>query len=342
MRRIPRGLVLAVTVSLSTLLGTLSGILPVTTSAAAREPAPLASTGYVLGGAPASPVAENAHGLATLGVAAVGITPDGRSVASPAPGTTSLVAVAHAHGLRAELLLSNYSDELGDFDPRAVRRLLTHPDRVRRVAGLMAGHVAAGGWDGVQVDLERMTRAQGAGLVQLVRELQSLMPAEKSVSIAVSASGTVRAYRDRGYRLGALGRAVDTVALMTYDQHGPTWSGPGPVGARDWQERCLEVALTKVPAATLDLGIAGYGYTWPVSGTGRTVTVKQARRLVADDGAEAVWRPGPGEWTATLSDGTVLWWSDARSYVVRERMARRAGLHGLALWRLGSADTIPD
>jgi spore germination protein len=306
------------------------------------EPGPLASTGYILGGAPAALVARDAHGLATLGVAAVAITADGRSVAAPDARTTGMVTIAHDHGLRAELLLSNYSEKLQDFDPVAVGRLLTHPARIRHVAELLAGHVAADGWDGVQVDLERMQREHGTGLVLLVRELQARMPADRSVSIAISASGSPAAYRERGYRLGPLGRAADTIALMTYDQHGPTWSGPGPVGARDWQRRSLRAALKKVDPHKVDLGIAGYGYTWPAHGTGRSVEVEEARRLVEKDGARAVWKPGPGEWTARLSDGTVLWWSDARSYAVRERMARRAGLHGLALWRLGSADPIPE
>ena len=74
----------------------------------------------------------------------------------------------------------------------------------------MAGFVTAGGWDGVQIDLERMSRKDGAGLVLLAQELQTRMSPEKSVSIAVSASGSARAYKDRGYRLAALGRAVDT------------------------------------------------------------------------------------------------------------------------------------
>ena len=77
---------------------------------------------------------------------------------------------------------------------------------------------------------------------------------------------------------------------------------------------------------------------WP---SGRTVTTKQARKLVARDGARAHWRKGPGEWTARLSDGTRMWWSDGRSYALRLAMATSAGLHGVALWRLGSADPLP-
>jgi len=303
--------------------------------------APLASTGYILGGSPDRLVVRDAHGLATLSVAGVAITANGKSVSSPDAGTTRLVTTAHDNGLRAELLVSNFSDDLGDFDSRAGARLLRHPDRVRGVATMLAGFVADQGWDGVQVDLESLAKADGDGLLMLVRELQARMSPEKTVSIAVMASTVAREYVRRGYQLAELGQAVDTVALMTYDQHGPAWSGPGPIGARSWQREALATVLEKVPAGKVDLGVAGYGYTWPRTGTGHTVTVKQARRLVSADGADAKWRSGPAEWTARLSNGTVLWWSDGRSYAKRIHMAEQTGVHGLALWRLGSADQLP-
>lgn len=297
----------------------------------------LASTGYVLGSTSPSVVARDAHGLATLGVSGVSVTRKGRSTTAVTDDMRALLSTAHQQGLRAELLLSNWSERLGDFDPQLAADLLRDPAKVSAMAARLAGVVAADGWDGVQVDLEAMARPDGAGLVQLVTALQAAMPAEKSVSIAVSASTDAEQYVRGGYRLAELGAAVDTLALMTYDQHGP-WSGPGPVGALSWQRAAVGVVTAVVPPTKVDLGVAGYGYGWP---NGRTYTVKQARKAVARDGARARWRSGPGEWTARLSDGTRLWWSDGRSYALRTALATELGLHGVALWRLGSADPLP-
>jgi spore germination protein YaaH len=306
-----------------------------------RRAGELASTGYILGGTPDRVVARDAHALATLGVAGVAITPDGRDVEVPRRDVRHLVATAHDHGLRAELLVHNVSDVTGDFDPDAAAALLRHPQRIRAVAASLAQFVADDGWDGIHIDLEAMSRKDGAGLVTFAEELQARMPAEKTVSLAMSASTERRAYRARGYRLAPLAAVLDTVALMTYDQHGPTWSGPGPIGALPWQRRAVAAALEKIPEAKLDLGIAGYGYSWPRNGTGRSLTLRQVRRLVAADGATPTWRPGAGEWTARLSNGTVLWWSDGDSYELRLELAASLGLHGTALWRLGSADPLP-
>ncbi|WP_134738945.1 glycosyl hydrolase family 18 protein [Nocardioides sp. 503] len=316
--------------------------------APAAPPAPVravdggpAVTGFALGGASDRLVAREAHALTTLTVAGVNITADGRGVVRPDAGTRRLAGTARREGLRSELLVSNYSNRLGDFDARAASRLLGSRANIERVARRLTALVAAQGWGGVNVDLELVHRKRAAGLVRLVQRLQALMPAERTVSVDVSASTSLAAYRAHGYRMADLGRAADVVVLMTYDFHGPAWSGPGPVGPLRWQRKAARTAMRAVPAARLDLGVAGYGYTWPRRGTGRTVSVAGARRLVRKDGARAVWHPRSGEWSARLSSGTVLWWSDARSWRLRARLADDLGVHGLALWRLGSADPLP-
>ncbi|GAB2874844.1 glycosyl hydrolase family 18 protein [Nocardioides pacificus] len=304
----------------------------------------LAVTAFALGSTPDRVIDRDADKLTTVGVAAVSLSADGRRVAAPTADVRRVLRRAHQRGLRAELLLSNWSNRLEAFDPRAASRLLRSDAKIDRVAARLTGLVVDQGWDGVSVDLEGLGRQESSGLVALVRELQTRMPAGRTVSVCVSARTSTRAYRSGGYRMAPLAAAADTITLMTYDEHGPTWSGPGPIGSLSWQRRALAAAVALAPRTKIDLGIAGYGYTWPDRrmghGTGRTVTPTAARRLVRHDGARARWRAKAGEWTARLSDGTRLWWSDARSYRVRTRLAEEQGLHGVAVWRLGSADPL--
>jgi spore germination protein len=308
--------------------------------AQAREPRGLEVTGWILQSGSNRLVERNANGLSTLSVAGVSINPRGDGVARPTDDALRLARVARRHGLDAELLLSNYSNRLEDFDPRANHQLLSHPRRIRAVAQRMASYVARGGWSGVNIDLERVRKGDADGLVHLAAALQRAMPAARTVTIDVSARQSVASYRDGGYDLAGLARTVDRIELMTYDEHGPGWSDAGPVGGLSWQRRCIDAILDVVPADQVDLGVAGYGYTWKPEGGGRTVTVAQARRLVERDGVTAHWRAGEGEWTARLADGTRMWWSDRRSYAKRVALARAQGLHGLAVWRIGSADTL--
>lgn len=307
--------------------------------AVAQEPEGLAVTGWILHSGGNELVRRNAGGMSTLSVASVMLNPEGDRTTKPTDGAQRLLRAAHRHGLEAELLLSNYSNRLEAFDPRAAHRLLDSQRKIDAVAERLAGFVTQG-WDGINVDLERVRASDADGLVALVEAIQGRMPEDRTVTIDVSAAGTLQAYRKRGYLLDELAAAADVIKLMTYDQHGPTWSDPGPIGGLDWQRRAVETALRVVPPERLDLGVAGYGYSWPAEGTGRSLTLRQVRGLVNRDDARARWSATEGEWTATLSNGTVLWWSDRRSYDERVDLAREHDLHGLAVWRIGSADTL--
>lgn len=315
-------------------------VAPAAPSHPAPQPDGLEVTGYALSSLPNHAVAANARGLTQVTTVGTSLTADGRRAVRPSSDTYRVARAARAKGLRTELLISNYSDRLEAFDTRAASRLLRSEANVRRVARQVAAYVDAGPWDGVNLDLEALGPAYAGGLVALARELQARMPSARTVSIDVSARGSVAAYRKAGYRLGALARTVDVVQLMAYDQHGPSWSGPGPVGALDWQRRSLAALLEKVPAAQVDLGVAGYGYTWPRGRTGGTVTVARARALARADGVRPRWDAEAGEWRARLRNGTVVWWSDRRSLALRRAVAVENGLHGLAIWRLGSADRL--
>jgi spore germination protein YaaH len=159
--------------------------------------------------------------------------------------------------------------------------------------------------------------------------------------MAVSLNFSERGYERAGYNLAALAPSIDRFVLMAYDQNG-TWStASGPVGALDWGARGLEAMLTVVPPEQVSYGIAGYGYRWGGDEVITKVTVAEARDEANADPANTVfWDPDVGEWSASLTDGTELWWSDARSFRSRVELAQSYGLGGVALWLLGSADPI--
>ena len=55
---------------------------------------------------------------------------------------------------------------------------------------------------------------------------------------------------------------------MAYDQH-ETGSAPGPVAAHKWVENIIQKMTAQVDPRQLVLGLAAYGYDWPVDSTGQ-------------------------------------------------------------------------
>jgi spore germination protein YaaH len=302
-------------------------------SGCAASPAPDARehVGFVMADLP--PAESEWAGVDVLGVDGVTISADGSSVAEPSDAALVLLAEAQDRGIPAILLVSNFSNDLQDFDSAAAAALLEDPQKRADVIAALADTVEADGWNGVMIDLESMTAADTAGLTSFTAELRAALGDGIRLDIALMAAADADGYAAWGYDLSALADLVDVATLMTYDQHGP-WSDAGPVGALGWQREVTAAALEQWPADRLDLGIAAYGYGWGPSAP-ESVTDASARALVEADGSEPTWDEEAGEWTALLSDGTRLWWADARSAELREALAAELGLRGTATWALG-------
>lgn len=315
---------------------------PLFSISAANGDGSLSNTGYIEQGSTPSLIDQSAHALTTVGIDGINLTNSGGNVTAPDDSTLSLLTQAHLDGLRGELLVGNFDNSIGDFSPRIAASLLESTKNIRRVARRLSAIVVAQGWDGVTVDLESLTTHDREGLVSFVTELRHDLPSNRTLGLDVMAEMTPASYTDGGYDLSRLSQELDVVVLMAYDQHGP-WSLPGPIGALNWQIQALKVLLTQVDATKVDLGVAGYGYSWPSGNSihrGTQLSDAQARSWVLGDRINARWIGPSGEWTARLRNGTDLWWSDIRSLKLRILLAQRYGLHGVALWQLATSDPL--
>jgi spore germination protein len=300
---------------------------------------PLSLTGFVHTSAEDF-ITQSATVLDVVGIDGVALTGGGTGVATPGKKAIAQLGVAHDKHLLGELLVSNFDAKAGDFSPDVAAKLLGDPANQQAVATALAGFVTDQGWDGVMIDLEAMTADDAAGLTAFATAVRSAIGADKRLDIAVSASTDAAGYATAGYDLAGLAGIVDHVTLMAYDQHGAfDPKTPGPVGALDWTRKALKAMLKSVPADKLDLGIAAYGYAWAPTKTSE-VSPAAARALVAADGATPEFNADAGEWTATLSDKTVLWWSDGESMALRLDIAREFDLNGAAIWSLDQADPL--
>lgn len=299
--------------------------------AASTAPA-VAVTGYADDGTTIAQLRASAGAVTTVGVDGVNLTADGDGLTDVSPASVAMRRAAHARHERAELLVGNFDGGLGDFSPDLATAMLGSEEHRAHIVWLLRREVVDHGWDGITVDLESLRSSDAAGLTAFVDALKHALG---SHAVAVALMATTSSYSRLGYDIPALARSADRLVLMGYDQHGP-WSESGPVGGMPWVEKTLDALLVDAPASRVELGIAGYGYTWP----GDAISPRHARWLVAHDGATATWSTLQQEWHATLSDGTVVWWSDARSYRARLALARGAGLHGVAVWSLALADPL--
>lgn len=314
--------------------------LPLIACGPASAASPLPIEGYLMANDGAQQyVVSNAQALALVGVDGVNLNSRGSALTATPSSAAPIVSAAHAHGLKAELLMGNYDESIGDFSPTIATKLLSSSSNRNAVVSSLVTKVKNGGYDGVQIDLESLNSSHASGLTTFLSSLRSALPAGKSISMALMATDTAAGYADEGYNVGGLTPSVTRFVLMAYDQHGPTWTSAGPIGGTPWVKSVLSAFIaTGAPKSKIDLGVGEYAYTWPGDGSdGEQLTVADAR---ARAGSAARFDSTQQEWTAKLSDGTVIWWSDARTLTARESLAAQYGVHGLAVWELSLSDPI--
>jgi spore germination protein YaaH len=299
----------------------------------------LAILGFQSDSDPPRLIDRNADAMTVVGIDGVNLLAAGR-VSTPAAADLTQLARAHARGLPGVLLVGNWSPRINDFSEPLAHRTLGDPATVRSAAAAVAADVRRERWNGVSVDLESLAPRDRAGLSEFLAALRAALPAGDSLSACLEAFTSPADYAANGYDLRALARSANQIVLMTYDDHGPWENTPGPIGPLAWQRASVKALETVVRPGQIFLGAANYGYAWrPHSNV--NLTVSQARALVRRWHGRSRWIASAGEWTAKLKDGSTVWWSDARSVALRARLADSLGVHGLAVWSLGSGDPLP-
>lgn len=222
------------------------------------------------------------------------------------------------------------------------------------------------GYSGFQFDFENVEWTDRDGLTSTVkRSAQALHHAGLQLTIATvpnapgypGSGGFAKwIYTDwRGaYDLVELGKVVDLVCLMTYDQQ-TRWTTPGPVAGWQWTLDNLDYALAVVPKQKLSLGIPLYGYHWFTGApTVDKVTGVESPNLSAnyisapDSELLASTYKGTVEWDAADHTSYVffyrdqmrewIFFTDLHTFRDRYQLTAERGLAGFCSWVLGTED----
>ncbi|HEY8487198.1 MAG TPA: LysM peptidoglycan-binding domain-containing protein [Limnochordales bacterium] len=252
-----------------------------------------------------------------------------------------LMELARSRGIKVEAVIHNYR---GGFDRNIASRLLTDPVVQERAIQEIEALLKRDGYSGVHVDLENVDPAHRLQLTLFMQKLATrLKPQGFTVGMAVPAktwddpaNGWSGAF---DYR--ALGSIVDSLTLMTYDEHWIT-SAPGPIASLPWVQSVLQYAVQSIPKEKILLGVAGYGYDWPAAGgMARMLKASEALQLAASKGATIRWDDvAKAPYFEYVEGGQrrIVYFEDAQAARYKLDLVRSLDVGGMALWRLGFED----
>jgi len=251
-----------------------------------------------------------------------------------------VVRLARSRGMRVIPLVNNLKTGPGNG-----LEVLTDRTLRRRTADELGDLVARRGYDGLALSFELIPPEGREGFSAFVRELAGILHTQGKVLHVLVFSDVELPRSVSGlYDYQAIGEAADRVVLLSFDRHW-TLTDPGPLSPLPWVEAGVESLLRHVPRNKVILGIGTHAYDWPVdpdAGVPEFLPTAAALRRAELTGADVRHDPESGQSFFTYKGSTgverVVWVQDTAHLVERAELARRLGLRGVALWRLGYSE----
>jgi cellulose synthase/poly-beta-1,6-N-acetylglucosamine synthase-like glycosyltransferase/peptidoglycan/xylan/chitin deacetylase (PgdA/CDA1 family)/spore germination protein YaaH len=197
---------------------------------------------------------------------------------------------------------------------------------------------------GIVVDFEEVPLKSQPHFREFTAELASALHAVGlKLMIALPA-------RDDDYDYAFFGRVTDAIILMNYDQHWLT-SPAGPIAAQDWFMENLRQIRDVVPSQKIVVGIGNWAYDWtePKTGDkkgeihGQEFSIQEALLHAYESEADIEFDSASLNPHYSYDDEQnrthQVWMLDAVTAYNQLRASERLGVQGMALWRLGTADT---
>ncbi|MCB8818739.1 glycosyl hydrolase family 18 protein [Desulfosporosinus shakirovi] len=275
------------------------------------------------------------NGIQELAIFEVSIQSNGAILGRP---SRQLIEEAHTMGIKVYLVISNLTRQ-GQFSTALMGRLVREQEFANLVWRNIRNVLVEYQMDGVNLDLEKAAPADRPLFSQLIQTWSAMFKeANFVVSIDVPAktsSDPLNAWRG-SFDYRPIGRAVDEVILMTYEEH---WSQsePGSVASIPWVTQVLDYAIANIPRDKIYMGIPMYGYDWPEDGTGKVIGYQRATELARRYGAPLQWDARQHSTYFRYETRRVrhtVYFEDPRSLREKLELATQKGIRGVALWEM--------
>ncbi|MHB1485574.1 MAG: glycosyl hydrolase family 18 protein [Saccharofermentanales bacterium] len=247
---------------------------------------------------------------------------------------------ARQEGLQVWALFSN------SFDPEITTTMLRSFETRKKVINQLLVLSELYGFTGINIDFENIDFGDRDYFSQFMRELAPYMHEQ---NLTVSIDVTVRSTNPNWsmcYDREAIGKVVDYMAVMTYDEHWSTSPEAGSVASLPWVKDGIERIIEQVPSEKLLLGVPFYARLWKetpnsdgtVKVSSSAITIPACANLLKTKNLTATLDADSGQnYCSYVENGITykIWLEDEFSMRQRVRIVNEYGLPGVASWRKG-------
>lgn len=264
------------------------------------------------------------------------------------------VKTAHNNGLQVWALINDFSTDSNGVS--YVLEALADTDSRNNIIDSLMTEVDKYGFDGINVDFEKISLAYGKDYVQFMRELSV---ACRNKGIILSVDMYVPMSFNQYYNRSDVGEVVDYLIVMGYDEHWAGCSQAGSVASISYVKNGINNTIKSVDADRVINAVPFYTRIWTetitdtddgsgvyvedaVNGnyilTSRAVSMNTAEKDLLQGGGEKIWQEDMGQYYGTYEKDNAfvrIWLEEERSIETKLDVMEEAGLAGVACWQLG-------
>lgn len=267
-----------------------------------------------------------------------GFRPDGSLIPL---NDNAIIDTAFRYSVSPVMHLSTLTEN-GNFSTALAEGLLADASAQQVLTENLLAELRRKGYYALDVDFEFLgakNAAAYAGFLSRLRERLNREGFPVLAALAPKTSDTQPGTLYEGHDYAAIGEAVNSVLLMTYEW-GYTYGPPMAVSPIQPVRRVVEYALTRIPAEKIFLGISNYGYNFTLPyvqglSEAESLSVEEAIRLAGEKGAEIQYDAtveAPFFVYTENGEEHRVWFEDARSLSSRLRLLPEYGLRGALYW----------
>ncbi len=233
-----------------------------------------------------------------------------------------------------------------DFNPDMTHVFLNSAKSRKRFIDNIEKEWNVRGYDGVNIDFENIFKKDKNKFTQFMAELGAMC---KKNNIILSVDVTVMGGSDnwsKCYDRKSLGKIVDYMAVMTYDEHWSTSPISGSVSSYNWAKKNMIRIKKDVPNHKLLLGIPYYMRVWSevpskvstmMDNTSKVLTMKHMDSYIQKNNLNLIWDDDLKQYYSAIIKDNVLirvWFEEEKSIAQKVSLVKELDLKGVAIWQI--------
>lgn len=233
----------------------------------------------------------------------------------------------------------------GKFNNNLIHEVVINEDVTDRLLMNLAALMQEKGYGGIDIDFEYILAADRdffTAFVQRAAEIMHSYGFTVSVALAPKTSADQKGLLYEGKDYAAIGAVADEVLLMTYEW-GYKYGPPMAVAPLNMVRRVVDYAVSEIDNSKINLGIANYGYDWPLpfvrgETAARTIGNIEAVQTAIQYGAQIRFdelsQSPYFNYTDEAGTEHVVWYEDVRSLQGKYGLLDEYRLKGIGVWQI--------